>query len=377
MAAVTSVNHFTVAMTSGNLDGTADLTSLGVDLAKCVPFTTVAVDVASTSLPEEPRHYVVDSWITTGPDTLHVSRDLAATSSAVTAEVYLVEFDACNVYTGTFGGAAPPPNGMPGDDTGPQSEVKAIGATVVLADSFVYFTYFENAGSRCFSSYAIRAEITSTTEITFDREYDGGTVDGHWWVVESTDGSFTVDKADVIIADTSSSNTDTVSVTSANTLMLGSYKAAGTDEFTFANEDMSAKVELTSDTNIAVTRAGTAGALTWHGQLIKFTDGTTITRGMENIASASSPDAVSISISDFDDALPIKAGMMGNSHGGGDFAGTANTDAPDSYVSLELTSNSNMDLVFDTVGGESGHDISWEIAQFGGGAPVVRRVMVR
>ena len=179
---------------------------------------------------------MVDSWLTTSPETQHVRRDIAANSSESYAEVYLIEFDACNVYAGTWT--------MAGVDIGPQSVNQAVTA-VVLANSFVYFTYFENAGSRNAPSFAIRGELTTTTQITFDREESGGTVDGRWWVVESTDGSFTVDKSNVIIADASSSDDDTgVSVTAANTLMLGSYKAAGTSEFTFANDDMNAKAEL-------------------------------------------------------------------------------------------------------------------------------------
>lgn len=364
MTAVKSVNHFTVAMTTGNLANTASVS--GVTLAKCVPFTTVRVDTASTSLPEEPRHYVVDSWLTTGPDTLHVSRDFQATSSAVTAEVYLVEFDACTVESGTFT--------MSGDDTGAQSVNQAITA-VVLADSFVYFTYFENGGSRLCPSYAIRAELTTTTQITFDREESGGTVDGHWYVVSSTDSSFSVAKSDVTIADTSSSNTDTVSVTAANTLMLGSYKV-DTIVSSFDNDDNNARASLDSGTTVTVERAGTTGALTFHGQLIKFTDGTTIERGTRTQATSIAQDDITVSLSDFTNCLPILAGQMGNSFGGGTFSGTSAADVTDSFISLLLTSNTNLRIEKDTAGGESGHDISWEVAEFGGGGAVARRVMV-
>ena len=388
--AVKSVEHFTLTISSGDrTDTTTDIgnLSLGQTLANCVPFVTKRASAVSGG---EVEDYQVDVWFAATPNRVIAERD--DTSGAVVVEIAVVEFDPARVNV--YGGG----EGSPGDDmaagregkwnlaSGGSGLTKTIdlsaypgGAiTLDLAKSFLVFHSFQNSGTTTnWDSHLFRGRITGTQELEFDRAIGGGTADGHWYVIESVSGDFTVEAADIALASVAS-NTDTVTLAAAdldNSFLIGSWKGPdGGETFEDSTEVYTLDVALTENT-VTATRVATTGTIDWSGFVVKTTDGTVVQRGNIPASDGSDDETLDPAVT-VADSIASLSGSMGSTTGGS-FPGTSISDVPDAMVTLTLIGSPTSTIL------RAEHNtgvgvVSWEVIEFGtgGGAPATRRVMV-
>jgi hypothetical protein len=369
--AVVSVETFVIALSNTTGSDTATL-GKSQDIDNCVPFVTKRVTSGGTA---EIENHQVDVWFSS-TDTLNVQRD--NTSGAIEVEVTVVEFDGtrCQVISDAF---------QMSDVTGTASFTFPASATVTVANSFLVFHSYQNSGlANYYSSHLLRGRITSTTQATIDRgqaDSNSGTIDGHYFVVESTSGDFTVDTSDIQLSSTASGQDTGISVTQANTVMIGSHKTTGMSS---SSDDGAHTIDatLTSGTRIDVLRASTNGTVDWHGQLIEFTDGTAVQRNTWNETTSDGDENFTLttpvsSTPQFSTA--IVSGSMGS---------TTTGSFPDSDVyppQCQLTlvdsdTGGDFDEIrirHDTSGAPASNYISWEVIEWGtGAAGGTRRVMV-
>jgi hypothetical protein len=371
---VESVETFVASITDGNHSEASPWTdTLGEtqDIDFCVPFVTKRF-ISGTDY--ECRQGQMDVWFTPA-DTLNVGRD--ETTNDYEVEVSVVEFNStlCNVYSGVFQ--------LTSGDGSDLEDVVGIGATVDLSKSFLVFHSLQNSGAVVdYNSHLIRGQISSTTQVTFNRAVEAGTADGHWYVVECIGTDFVVDTVDVSLSGAQTSNTGSVSVDADTTMLIGSWTCASTQ--TGNNNFNTCDISFT-DTVVTVQRSGANEALEWSGFAVDFADGTTAQHGTiaEQVATASQDEAITTPVS-LTRSTAILTGNMGSTVGGSFPSNTAGIDVADAQVQLTLRDSDvggNFDEVrvqHSTVGGEALNDISWSVIEWGeGGGPAVRRVMVR
>ena len=360
---VLSVETFILSLPNATGSTTATLTK-GQTLANCVPFITKRVTSGSDTQIE---NHQVDAWFSSTA-TLNLARD--NNSGANTSEVTVVEFDPakCQVITDSFNMS---------DVTGSAVYTFPSSKSVTVANAFLVFHSFQNSALDNFlPAHLLRGRITSTTQVTVDRGMfggDAGTIDGHYFIVESTSGDFTVDHLDIAL--TGTSDTGTVSVTKANAILLGSWKATGTGDD--ANDENTVDATLTNDTTVTVQRANSTGTVDYAAQVVDMSDGTIVEHGtiVAQGATASQDETLTTSV-DRTFSTAVIAGCMGSTVTGS-FPGTAKNDMFDAQVQLTLQdsdSGGDFDEVrvqHATIGGEASNDISWEVIQWGAGAGTV------
>ncbi len=189
-------------------------------------------------------------------------------------------------------------------------------------------------------------------------------------------GEFTVQPADISLADTESSGTDTITtVAEAKTFVLGSYRSASS-----AGTDNTIDVKLNSSTQVALARSGTADVIDWSGFAVTMTDNTDVYRGTLTTSAASPDPAGHTSIGATVTLANVWVHTAGNagSLAAGSHTGIESNDVPDAFCTWSFFSTTQIDCEHDTGGSESGGSVSWEVIDWevGGAAPTVRRVMV-
>lgn len=366
MSAVLSVEYAQVTLGSTELSNTYTPTK-GQDLDNCVPFISVRVATAA-GVQKRCRNYVCDPSFSGGD--LVITRDFAEDTSAVIAECYIVEFDPARVQVIQDTWQIP-------DSYANQTFSFPDSKTVTVANSFVYFGCYQNNGTITYlSPFAIRGKISSANQVFFGRTGTSGTADGHYYVVESTAGDFSVSTTDITIADTASSNTGPVGVTSASTFMLGSWHDTNAGSASSnADQTIDAKLNTAGDT-VTLTRTGTTAAITYHGQLVEMADGTSVQRDTQSMGAGDQQDDVAL-VSSVDDtrSMAIRAGNMGH-YTSGNLSGTASSDVPDGFISMRVLSGGDDVRIEKSNSGNEAADISWEVVEWDIATVGPRRVMV-
>ena len=359
-------------MTDGNLSSTPYSLTKGQTVANCVPFvTTRQTSAPDASEYRRGRNKVVSPYFD-GSDNLVIQRDLDVGNLVV--EATIVEFDPARtqVISDTFQIA---PQGNNNDDATAFTFPGA--ASVTPANAFVYFGQYQNAStSNYHSTYLVKADITSSTQVTMHRGASRGTCDGTYFVVESTAGDFSVSTVDILLSGVSS-NTGSVSVTSGKTWLLGSAEVDASNVIDNI-ESFAYRASLnTAGDTVTVERQSTSYDLNFHGQLIQFSDNTTVDRGA--ILSQGDLDSQDVSVSvDLNTAMAVAPGHMGHylscaSNGGSLLYSTASSMAAMSFPdasTLRVQRNSDSTV--------TSTDIGWEIVNWdtGGGTTTTRRFMV-
>lgn len=380
MAGVVKSVETIILTLSNTTASTSDTLGEGQDYANCVPFVNARVTTVGSS--EEVSNFHCDVWFTsTAGGTVHVER--ATALGAIEVEVTVVEFDdtLCNIYSGAWI--------IDGDDT--ISKQFAIGSTVTNSKAFLVFHgQCDNPGGNNYDATLLRGRITDSagdpggTHVALDRVYDitGNDPEGHWFVVECVGTDFSVDAVDVQLGSSETSDTGTVSVNKANTLLIGSWKCSSSSHA--ENRRHTVDITLTSDTVVTAQRANADGTLDWHGFAIDFGTGTSVQHDTWNETSADGDEYITLGTPvSFARSMAVISGH-GSTPCQGSFPGTVVADVPDAQVQLTLNdsdSGGNFDRVHiqhDTTGGEASNDISFCVIEFeelaGGGGS--RRVMV-
>jgi hypothetical protein len=234
-----SVQKYYISLGSGVTSGFVPFTG-GQNGLYAVPFVTMRVS-ASTDLW---RYFLPDIYFNaTG---VIVERNLG-TGSVMDVIVNVVEFDPniVRVQSGTFS--------LVSGSTAP-----SLSSNIDLSRSAMVFYYTSTDTTDDYIDNSIMGNISSINTLNFSTSAVTGTKSGHWYVFESLDGGFSVQRAMLTFALTSTSASDTVSfVDTSKTFLIASYT---TDESSDDARDGSFYVNLVDSTTVTGTRLGVPSA---------------------------------------------------------------------------------------------------------------------
>jgi len=369
-AAVKSIEKLQVTIATSSTSGT-DTVAGTPTMANCIPFTSTYITTANGPAFDE---YNTKTDFLTSPDRVQVSRYTGSASSALAAEVTLVEFnsDEVNVYSGTTTMT-----------TGEYSKVVSspFGSPVSLTKAFLYFTYTsDDSGGDYYEEHSLRGRITGTNELTFDQAYTGsGTAMSiEWYVAEAKTTAWDVDAVDISITDTNSTGTDTfTAVTTAKTFVLGS--ATSKDQTDPDGVwDAICDVRLTNTTTVTADRGeGNDGQIDWSGFIVELGDsGANVYRGNAIIDDTSPITTSSFTAVTQADSMVHQAGFMGGCSAG-DHQGASSALVPPTYNRWTFASDTTAQAHHATDASGDGN-ASWEVIEWevDAGSPVTRRIMV-
>lgn len=371
-APVKSIEKLQVTVATSATAGTA--TVLGSQtLANCVPFfTSYVTDDNGDNIDE----YALMADFLTGPNRVQLSRETGGSSSALAAEVTLVEFNSSvtNVYSGTANMAAT-------DDE--EVVISPFGSPVVLANTWLYFTHKGDDGGFPWERICIRGRITDTNELTFDRatgSLQEGAAEIEWYVVETTDSAWTVDHIDISITDAQTSNTNTSfgTVTMAKTFILGSHRVDDNHTSGASLEAGICYAELTNGTTVTAIRGYADGQIDWSGCVVELAGNENVYRGTLNHDNTDSPETTAaFTAVALADSMVHVAGQNG-SMGGGEWTDNYQSgEGPCNWTRWTFASTTTAQSNYNPLGDSDGN-VGWEVIEWevdaGGGA--VRRIMV-
>jgi hypothetical protein len=322
--------------------------------------------ITTTSSPGDNfDEHCVDISFATGPDRV-IATTFLGTNRALVVEVGVVEFDGTDIEV----------------NSGTYQMIETLSTTAnpgltVKNNAFLIHTWQADGSGALFWNANVRGVVTSDSVLTFDRANDSGDINGHWWTVEATDGTFAVQHKEIAVAINAFSGTvGLTSIDEDKTFLIGSYKGGSNDN----NEDCVIDIVLSSDVLITATRDNDPGgiALDWAGCAVTFDAGGNedVQRGTVSATTATNADIdLGSAVGTLADCVVFTAGNCGSmTHGmcsGGDSAHpieamTAWTFVDDNTVRYDRdnTSAQTATISFET--------IEWDL----GGAAPTRRVMV-
>lgn len=345
MAGVVSVERLTITLGAGTASNSANLTKSQV-LANCVPFVTHRVTTVASPV-DDFSETCIDVQMQASPNRVTVTTS-EGTTRALVVEVTVVEFDPnrVTVQSGTY-------------------QMSATGSTtasvtaVVLANTFLVHSWQISGNPATHQHAGVRGRFTSTTQLTFDRSGTTGTVDGHWFVVESDSGDFSVEEFTVTLT-AATSNTATISsVTMAKTFLVGSHTITDTTD---DNADGSVEIVLTNSTTVTVQRAEAGGNIVYTGYAIEFAAGgnESVQRGQIAAQGATASQNVDITAVDLTVAMVQAAGSP-QSWKHGSFPGSGSSDNCDAFCAWDFVDSDTIRVQHTTSGGEASNDLAWEV----------------
>jgi hypothetical protein len=360
MALVDSVEKFSINLTNGNDTASATLTK-GQDTTNCVPFITAQITGSNTTAQSD--LYLVDVYFVFDDPDWTVVCETTNNTRTMTVEVTVVEFNTteATVYPFSYIGEG-------SEDT--------WGGPVTLANSFVYSTYRNTDTTTSQTWGTARVALETTERVGIRRASTSqGSIRGHAWVVESDGTSFTVQQAHGWIP-TGSSGTDALGATvdEDKSFVLCTYRQT----LTYDNRELP-YFELTSGgASVGFSKSGSSNDCDFAYQVITFDSAADqfVQRGVYNTGSTP-PDTQTLS-----SPVTTLASAMAHSplYGGfrnGQSTGTAEIDAGDIHVAMELTADDTLSFDHSSEGGETSINVSWEVIEWENyTAGSTRRVMV-
>ena len=382
---VLSVQKHTLTISGGSAtDDTAALTG-SPTTANCIPFVSTRV-VTTGSNPDEFSAYAVRADFT-GGDTVRVTtanRDLA--SREIVCEVTVVEFNPAevNVYQGQ--------GEFDGSETLVLNDPYGASVDVVLAKSFLYFTYTTDNSSEQWVQHNIRGVMTDADTLTFDAINNQGEagVDAslvNWYVAEAINTAWAVDHVAIQLSGAQTTNTDTfTAVDDGKTCVFGSYKGSSGSTDTDGCQENTIDVTLTDsggDTwdTVTATRLLAVGIIDWAGCVVELAGNENVYRGQLTTTNASPDTGTSRTITTAvteADSMVHTCGMTGILGGSGNDDANSD-DVPAVFYAWTFASSTLVDCEHYT--GQSNFqaaDVTWEVIEWdvGGAPPATRRVMV-
>ena len=363
MSALT-IHRKTITLTaSGGAIG-AELTGV-TDVTKCVPLYTKRITTAA-SPQDNMQENAVDIYFTASPNKVwaETSDD---TTRVIQVEVGVVECDGTDweVSSGTY------------QITDTNLSTTANPGLTDMDNAFLIHTYQAGSGTgQDFRDAMTRGTVTSESVLTFDREESAGQIDGHWYTVESTDGSFAVQHETIALTGEQGTNTATInSVATNKTFLIGSWKGGFGDNCS----DSCADIVLSNGTTITLTRESTTGSdeLTWSGSAVTFAGSEVVLRGtMAAVTGTNDTDTLSSSIGTLANCTIHHPGNTGSLvHGLIDAAfswGSEEAQVAWTLVDKD-TARWDRSTFSDGTATLSYEVIEWDV---GGAPPATRRVMV-
>lgn len=347
MAGVVSVERLTITLGAGTASASANLTK-SQTLANCVPFVTHRVTTVASPV-DDYSETCIDVQMQSGPNRVTATTS-EGTTRALVVEVTVVEFDPnrVTVQSGTYQ--------MTGAST------TASPSAVVLANTFLVHSWQIDSNPATHQHAGVRGRFTSTTQLTFDRIGTTGTVDGHWFVIESDSADFSVEEFTVTLT-AATSNTATISsVTMNKTFLVGSHTISDTTD---DNADGSVEIVLTNSTTVTVQRAAAGGNIVYTGYAIEFAAGgdETVQRGQIAAQGATASQNVDITAVTLDVAMVQAAGSP-QSWKNGSFPGSGSSDNCDAFCAWDFVDLDTIRVQHTTSGGEASNDLAWEVIEW-------------
>lgn len=268
----------------------------GQDTSNCVPF--IAYKLIST---DDSRQWRVDVYFSGG----QVVVERESSSNRILGHINVVEFDPnkVRVQQGSFNIE------RQGVSTVPQSGSFALSQTVVESRSFpvVHYRIYDYVGSDDdWCRHASRFYFTgSGANISWIR-YEGNNLGltGHYYVVESLDGTFTSERSYIDLGGPDTYGTDTInSVNLDKTFLISTtYSCACTDTLSLSGP----YVRLLNDTTTEAERFNTGNCYRLDLYVIEFHDDTVVYHGDFNFGSGDLTDDVTLpSTADSDFSMAI------------------------------------------------------------------------
>jgi hypothetical protein len=315
--------------------------------------------------------------------TMRIERD-GNTSNTWDLHVNLVKFNetAVLVQSGSF------------DVNISGTTTATLGTNVDSAKSFIVTNNMQSSSvaNESVGNHAVSARFTtegsSVNGLTFERgPSNTGTHHCKYYVITSLTGEFTVDHVVANMAATEgSANVSIGSVTASSTALFGSYHTTHDSESANGSSLVTARL---NGTNATIERASTSDTVEWRGQVVKFTDNTTVYQGSESITAAAEDAAngsQSVTIGGSVDAsrsIAMPSGLSGNLHGGcRGAASTTNHNWVSGNTSYELVGDpaTTFTLNFRSLDADFlDRTFEWQVIEWddGSGAPAPsRRFMV-
>ncbi|MGV8141722.1 MAG: hypothetical protein ACP5NW_04760, partial [Candidatus Woesearchaeota archaeon] len=234
-----SIQTYTISLGSGVTSGFAPFTGEQTNF-NAVPFVTLRI---SSTAPNW-NYFLPDVYFnSTG---VIINRSGGA-NTVMDVIVTVVQFDpnSVRVQNGTFSLVS-------------GSNTSVIGSAVDLSSSALVFYYTSTAGNTIYNSNSIMGNISAVDQLNFSVAGSVGTKSGHWYVFESLDGGFSVQRTSLNFDSNTVSTTGSISfITTAKTFLIASYI---TNEANDDPRDGSLYVELTDSTTITGTRSGVPAA---------------------------------------------------------------------------------------------------------------------
>jgi len=213
---VISVEELNTNLSSATL--ASGVLSKGQTTSNCVPFGSY---YASTGVDYWPYAMREIYFSTTGVSgTVEIKRDWAGTTTNYNT-VYVVEFDPAEVkvQSGIF------------TISGAATSTTVSGFTPVdTTKAFLVHYNRCDTSTRNVAYAAVRADITSSGVLTFDRGGGSGNINGRWYLIEDLQDHFTVEKIDSGTISTTYTNERTTPYNYHQNLFVGSWKYTGTGD---------------------------------------------------------------------------------------------------------------------------------------------------
>ena len=232
-----------------------------------------------------------------------------------------------------------------------------LGTAVDLAKSFPIVTY-RNTGTTYGNDDAVRAKLTSTTQLSLDigLAAPSGVVE---WQVISFDGA-TVQTGDLTFATATTTLTATLAnaVDVTKTWLLLSYQFTGASG---TAAEMLWSAHLSSSTQVAFERAGggATGTITYYA--VSFNNGTTVQTGASAVASASTAATSTLTTVNLQKAMAAAGGLWQRV---GTTAYTTANDLGFGTFTLDIASATSLTVTRGASGGTSQANANWSVVNF-------------
>lgn len=269
---IVSVEKLTVSLADTVASGSTNL-GKSQTLANCVPFATFEWDGTATDWGDQQ----IDVYMASGADRVVVER--RTSGSAINAIIYIVEFDSASVtvQSGTYAFTS-----------GQSTHTESITAVADQANAFVLrYTQSDTAGAPRIERCTDTVEFSADDELTFTRfDTNAPRPQGHWFVVESIDGGFTVQTCDDVSPDVASP------VDMDKAFVVGTTRQVSVLD---TRPSRQARMYLADTDTVAFDNADAAGR-PWIAFVIEFDSGgdETVQRGALSFASADATESATI-----------------------------------------------------------------------------------
>jgi hypothetical protein len=232
-----------------------------------------------------------------------------------------------------------------------------LGTAVDLTKSFPIITY-RNSGTSYGNDDAVRAKLTSTTQLSLNTGLAAPNGVAEWQVI-SFDGA-TVQTGDLTFATGTTALTAnlTNAVDAAKTWLLLSSQHSGV---TGTAAEMLWSASLSSSTQVTLQRAGggATGTLTYYA--VSFNNGTTVQTGTSVVASASTSATSTLTTVDLQKAIAVADGIWQRQ---GTTAYTAANNPGFGTFVLDIASTTSLALTRGASGGTSQANANWSVINF-------------